>query len=342
VFENYHYRALTNQQVGIPQMDDLSERQQLDQQQTTGPPELAARVGAFIAASKAASTRKAYGTDWADFAAWCGWKGVAALPAAPASVAAYLSELADHGKKASTINRRAAAIRFAHRVAGLDSPTSSALVEATTAGIRRSIGTAQQGKAPAVTEEIRRMLATLPEGRKGVRDRALLLVGFAGAFRRSELVGLDREDVTFCPEGMVLTLRRSKTDQEGAGQRKGIPHGQAADTCPVRALRQWLEDAGIDSGPLFRTVNRWGQLGDRLSPIDVARAVKAAARAAGLDARHYSGHSLRAGLATAAAAAGVSERDIMRQTGHKSERMVRKYIRDGALFRDNAAGQVGL
>ncbi|MHB9027104.1 MAG: tyrosine-type recombinase/integrase, partial [Armatimonadota bacterium] len=294
----------------------MSEQQGLEQLSAAGLPDIAERVGAYIAASKAASTRRAYATDWRDFTEWCAWKGVPALPAAPATVAAYLSALADGGKKASTINRRAAAIRFAHKVAGYDSPTSSALVEATTAGIRRQIGTAQQGKAPAVTEDVRRMIATLPDTLRGTRDRALLLVGFAGAFRRSELVGLDLDDVTFCPEGMVVTLRRSKTDQEGEGQRKGIPCGTSEDTCPVRALQRWLEASGAmgsEPGPLFRAVNRWGGLGERLSPIDVARAVKKAARAAGLDARRYSGHSLRAGLATAAAAAGVRERDIMRQ-----------------------------
>lgn len=257
-------------------------------------------------------------------------------------MAAYLAHLADIGKKASTINRRTAAIRFAHRVAGYESPTGSMLVEATAAGIRRTIGTAQHGKAPAVTADILAMVATLPDTLKGQRDKALLLIGFAGAFRRSELVALQIADIEFCGDGVKLTVRRSKTDQEGEGTVKAIPYGKAPASCPVLALQAYLEAAAITTGTVFRAVNRHGRVGGALSGIDVARVVKRAAQAAGLDPARYSGHSLRAGLATSAAAAGVTERIIMQQTGHKSERMVRKYIREGNLFRENAAGAVGL
>jgi integrase len=177
----------------------------------------------------------------------------------------------------------------------------------------------------------------------GLRNRALLLVGFGGAFRRSELVGLDAADVRFVREGLVLTLRRSKTDQEAAGELKAIPYGERLESCPVRALQAWLEAAGITSGALFRPVTCWGRVAERqLSDQVVALVVKQRAVALGLDPRAYAGHSLRAGLATAAARAGVEERDIMRQTGHRSERMVRKYIREGQLFRNNASGRVGL
>ena len=241
------------------------------------------------------------------------------------------------------VQRRIAALAQLHQAAGEQDPTKAAAVKLTWQGIRRAKGVAQKGRAPAVTDTIRRMVAELPEGILGQRDWALLLLGFAGAFRRSELVALDREDVTFSREGAVVTVRRSKTDQEGAGQRKGIPYGSRPETCPVRALQDWIETAGITTGPLFRPLNRHGQvLPGRLSDKGVARVVKRYAEAAGMDPSHYAGHSLRAGLATSAAAAGISERAIMAQTGHRSERMVRRYIRDGSLFRENAAAGVGL
>jgi integrase len=187
------------------------------------------------------------------------------------------------------------------------------------------------------------MLATLPEGLLGTRDRALLLIGFAGAFRRSELVGLNVEDASFTGDGLVVTLPRSKTDQEGEGRKVGIPYGSNPATCPVRSLRAWIETAGITAGPLFRSVNRYGRVQPgRLSDKAVALIVKRYAQASGRDARTFSGHSLRVGLVTAAAMAGASERAIMNQTGHRSTVMVRRYIRDASLFRDNAAARAGL
>jgi integrase len=187
------------------------------------------------------------------------------------------------------------------------------------------------------------MLATLPDGLAGTRDRALLLTGFAGAFRRSELVGLDRADLEFNARGLVITLRRSKTDQEGHGRKVALPYGSTFETCPVRSMQAWLEESGITDGPLFRKINRHGQLHlARLCGSAVALTVKRSVRAAGLDPSKYSGHSLRSGFATAAAIAGASERAIMNQTGHQSSKMVRRYIRDGNLFRDNAAAKLGL
>lgn len=211
------------------------------------------------------------------------------------------------------------------------------------AGIRRTKGVAQQGKAPAVTADVRAMVAALPDTLLGLRDRAILLLGFAGAFRRSELVDLDREDLEIGSEGITATLRRSKTDQEGEGRKIGIPYGVRPETCPVRAILAWLDAAGIEDGPMFRSVNRHGQLQPgRLSDKAVALVVKRQAQACGLDPARYAGHSLRAGLATSAAAAGVQERTFMAQTGHRSEKMVRRYIREGSLFRENAAAAVGL
>jgi site-specific recombinase XerD len=296
----------------------------------------------YASQAKSANTRRAYQSDWIHFTAWCTAHGMAALPAAPTTVALYLTTLAQE-YKTSTLQRRLTTIAQAHRAASYESPTQAAPVRAVWKGIRRTRGTAQNGKSPAVTADIRAMVTTLPNGLLGIRDRVLLLLGFAGAFRRSELVALDVSDLTFTREGLTVALRRSKTDQEGAGTKKGIPYGSHAETCPIRALHAWLEAVSIVTGPLFRPVNRHGQLQPgRLSDKAVALVVKRAAERAGLDPDRYAGHSLRAGLVTAAAAAGVSERTIMAQTGHRSVQMVRRYIRDGSLFRENAAASVGL
>ena len=176
----------------------------------------------------------------------------------------------------------------------------------------------------------------------GLRDRALILLGFAGAFRRAEIVSLDVGDLGFNRDGLTVTLRRSKTDQQGQGRKIGIPYGSNPETCPVRTLQAWLEEGGVTEGPLFRSLNRHGALQGRLSPVGVARVVKKLAERAGLDPAKYAGHSLRAGHATSAAASGASERSIMNQTGHRSVQMVRRYIREGSLFRENSAGKLGL
>ena len=187
------------------------------------------------------------------------------------------------------------------------------------------------------------MLSAADPGLIGARDRALVLVGFAGAFRRSELASLDVEDLDFSRDGLTVTLRRSKTDQEGQGREVGIPYGSNPESCSVRVLQSWPELAGITDGPVFRPLTRHGQLKpSRLSGIDVARIVKKLAERAGLDAAKFAGRSLRAGHATSAAIAGASERSIMNQTGHRSVQMVRRYIRDGNLFLDNSVGKLGL
>ena len=292
--------------------------------------------------AKSQNTRRAYASDWDNFARWCHPYGFVPLPAKPETVALYLTALAD-ALKPSTLGRRLATISQVHQAAGHDTPTAAAPVRLVWAGIRRAKGTDQHGKAPAVTPELRRMVDTLEDSLIGVRDRALLLIGFAGAFRRSELVGLDVKDVHAGHDGLTVFIRKSKTDQEGQGRKVGIPYGSHPHTCPVRAYGAWLEKCGLVEGPLFRGVTRHGKLQpDRLSDRAVALIVKRAAEKAGLDPDKYAGHSLRAGLATSAAQAGVSERSIMAQTGHKSVVVARRYIRDGSLFRDNAAAQVGL
>ena len=303
----------------------------------------AERARGYADAAKAPNTLRAYRADWRDFAARCEAHALPPMPATPETVALYLSALAATGYRTSTLQRRLSAISQAHQLAGHESPTKSAGVRTVWAGIRRTHGSAQEGKAPALTADVAAMIGALPTTLIGTRDRALLLLGFAGAFRRSELVALDVRDLTTTREGLVVTLRRSKTDQEGQGRRLGIPYGANAATCPVRALHAWLKASGIATGPLFRSVDKHGRLGAaRLSDKAVALVVKRAAAAAGLDPARYAGHSLRAGLATSAAAAGISKRSIMDQTGHRSVTMVRKYIREGSLFRDNAAAKVGL
>ena len=234
-------------------------------------------------------------------------------------------------------------ISQAHKAADLPSPTTSSLVSRTHAGIRRTVGTAQNGKAPALVDDLKHMLEKLPSTRVGLRDRALLLLGFAGAFRRSELVSLDVGDLEFTRAGLIVTLRKSKTDQEGKSRRLGIPYGSSEQTCPVRSLQAWLESARIVEGAVFRSLDRFHRVQPgRLSDKAVALVVKRRAKAVGLDPARYAGHSLRAGLATSAAAAGASERVIMSQTGHRSADMVRRYIREGSLFQSNPAGMVGL
>jgi site-specific recombinase XerD len=187
------------------------------------------------------------------------------------------------------------------------------------------------------------MSVALPNDLRGLRDRALLLVGYAGGFRRSELAELRVEDLSETPEGVIATLRRSKTDPAGQGRPVALPYGSDPLTCPVRALRAWLERASITTGPLFRAIDQFGLVAEQgLSAASVALIVKRAAERAELDASDYAGHSLRAGLATQAAMNGASELSIMKQTGHRSLTTVRKYIRDGSLFRDNAATKLGL
>jgi site-specific recombinase XerD len=296
----------------------------------------------FARHSKAESTIRGYQSDWRDFCSWCDSHSLHPLPASPESVASYIAECASR-LKVGTIQRRLNAIAEAHKAMGMESPTSTGIVRNTLKGIRRMLGTATVQKAPTLIEEIRAMIEATDAGLIGARDRALILLGFAGAFRRSELVALNLIDLDFSRDGLAVTLRRSKTDQEGVGRKIGIPYGSNPDTCPVRAMQSWLEEAGVTDGFAFRPLSRHDKVQTRgLSPIDVARIVKKLAQRAGLDPANYAGHSLRAGHATSAAIAGASERSIMKQTGHRSVQMVRRYIRDGSLFRENSAGKLGL
>jgi site-specific recombinase XerD len=300
------------------------------------------QVREYIRASKSDNTLRGYQSDWRAFCAWTEARALIPLPAVPETVAAFIADSAAR-LKVGSVQRRLNAIAEAHKAVGLDSPTHHATVRNTMKGIRRTKGVAATQKTAALTADIRTMMDAADGGTIGARDRALIVLGFAGAFRRSELVGLNVDDCAFGKDGLTATLRRSKTDQTGAGRKIGIPYGSNPETCPVRTMQTWIETAAISDGPVFRSINRHGQVqAGRLSGIDVARVVKKLAQRAGLDAAKYAGHSLRAGHATSAAIAGASERSIMNQTGHRSVQMVRRYIRDGSLFRENSAGKLGL
>jgi site-specific recombinase XerD len=279
---------------------------------------------------------RAYRGDWQDFQRWCADRGRSHLPANAATVANYASFLADAGKKVPTIARKLAAIRFFHRGAGLDNPTDNAGVAAILKGIRRTVGTAARQKAPATVDVIHAMLARInADSLQGKRDRALLLLGFAGAFRRSELVAITVEDLAFSEEGVDVFLPKSKTDQEAKGQSVAILNGKALK--PADRLKEWLQAAEITSGPIFRRFNRGDRLtGETLTDQAVALIVKKYADAAGLDVASLSGHSLRAGFVTSAAENRASISRIMEVTRHRDPRTVETYVRRADRFKDHA------
>lgn len=296
----------------------------------------------YAEASRAPNTWRAYQSDLRHFAAWCAERGVEPLPAAATTVAAYLTDHAG-ALATSTLERRLYALSALHRAGSFASPADAPEVQAVWSGIKRTHRTVRTQKAPTLTKVIAAMVAELGERRIDVRDRALLLMGFAGAFRRSELVAFDVEDVTDTDDGLRLAVRRSKADQEGAGDAVGLPYGSNPATCPVRAWRAWLEVSGITEGAAFRAIDRHDRLSARRLTADaVATIVKRRAKAAGLDAPAFAGHSLRAGFATEAFGQGVPEFSVMRHGRWKSASSMRGYIREGSLWRDNAAAKLGL
>ena len=314
-----------------------------DQAALTTVATLSEKAYAYALASKADNTKRAYSADWQHFVTWCDRHGLPSLPAAPSTVANYLVELIDptepkdpkdpNGprkapRRASTIARHLTTISQAHKHAGHESPTTDKTVVSTWQGIKRTHGTHREGKAPTLAADVRRMVETLTTGAKSTRDKALLLLGFAGAFRRSELVALDVADLLFVREGLEVTIKRSKTDQEGQGTIKAIAYAPEAAVCPVRAVLDWLNTSQRKTGALFVDVNKAGRIGsDRLSDKAIARLVKDRAAAAGLDPTHYSGHSLRSGHVTTAYDAGADEGSISSVTGHKSVTVLRQYDR---------------
>jgi site-specific recombinase XerD len=261
-----------------------------------------------------------------------------ALPASPEGVCGFLADEASRGRRASTLGRRLAAIRYFHRAAGFETPTSDEKVKAVLSGIRRTIGSAPVRKKAATSDIVLGMVGGKGTSLRELRDRAILLFGFAGAFRRSKLVALNLEDIEWTAEGALVIIRRSKTDQEGLGRKVGIPRGEVA--CPVASLEAWLEAAGITEGAVFRRVlNRRDQrvADQRLAARNVASVVKAAAAQLGFDPATFGGHSLRSGLVTTAVRRGVNLMKVCDQTGHKSLEMLRVYTRDAELFAGNAA-----
>jgi integrase len=303
------------------------------------PSRILAAARDYVEAAKAPNTRRSYRAQWSTFSRWCDAHARAPLPAEPSTLALYLGERAQTGRKVATLGLALSAIRAAHRDAGHPDPAAVPEVRSIWEGIRRTHGTAQRRATPLTAASIRAVVASLPSGTpRGARDRALILLGFAGAFRRSELVALDLPDLTFDPvRGVIVTVRRSKTDQLSAGAIVAVPFASHTDLCAARALRAWIETARLTEGPVFRSVDRHHNIGARLDGRDVARIVKSSAARAGIEASCVSGHSLRAGLATTAALAGKSDRAIMAQGRWRSRTMLDRYVRTADAWRDNAA-----
>ena len=299
--------------------------------------ELIPTVNAYIEAALADRTRHEYRADLLRFLNWGG-----TLPASAEMVAGYLAAHAETHAMA-TLQRWLVSIGRAHTTQALSDPTKTEHVQTTFKGIRRRHGKPQRQVTPALRDDLAAMIRELDDSARSLRDRALLLLGFAGALRRSELVGLTLGDLAFSDAGLTITLRRSKTDQEGRGRQLGIPFARDTRLCPVLAVKDWLEHLKrcpplpSSSVPLFRAINKHGQINDKaLTGRSVALLIKERCLNAGLDPALYAGHSLRAGFCTAAALAGKPNWQIRKQSGHKTDVMLNRYIRDGRLFADNA------
>ncbi len=292
----------------------------------------------FAALADAKNTQLAYLSDWKHFLSWCKKRNKSPLPAEPDDIAIYLRYCAETLKlNMSTVKRRTASLTVAHKRNGFQSPCSEWVVKNTMKRLRRELGTPARGKEPILVKDLIAMVEHCPPTLTGLRDKAVLLIGFAGAFRRSELAGLDVEDLTSSDEGLVILIRKSKTDQEREGRKVAIPFGQNPLTCPVKALIDWLDAANIKTGPLLRSMTKFDRpRTTRMSDRTVADIVKKYCSLIGKRTANFSGHSLRAGLATSAAMAGASEASIQKQTGHANLNVLRRYIREAEMFRDNA------
>jgi integrase len=290
----------------------------------------------YLRASRSPNTLRAYESDLDVWHQWCLARGSRAFPADPLTVAAFLADQAVTVAP-GTLSRRLSALRWAHEQQGLTTPTTHPQVRGVLAGIKRSRSAEPRQVRPIYLDDLRAMLKGV-DGKKGMRDRALLTAGWWGAFRRSELAALRADDVTEAPEGLIVRLRKSKTDQEGRGRRVPLAyaHGDSL-VCPVRALRDWTRDAGIDSGPLLRQVDRWGNIRQRrLSGEAIAAVVKERAEVIGIDPATVSGHSLRSGFVSECDRRGVPDSAVMRTTGHRTVAMLEVYNRPRAPF-DGAA-----
>ena len=304
-----------------------------------------ARSQAYQSAADASSTLRAYKTDLANFKAWCVERNIEPMPSTPDIVGAYLAD-AGRGYALSTLRRRVAAIARAHRIAKQPLDTQHPAIRETLRGIGRTHGEPPRRSAALTTADIKQLLKVCGNDMAGVRDQALFLVCFSGALRRSELVGLDVEHVTWTEEGLTLLITRSKTDKEGAGAEIGIPSGSSSKTCPVEVLRRWLNQAEIVSGPIFRKVDRWGAVhAGRLDPDAVRQILKKRAAAAGLSGTIWepiTPHGMRAGFVTTAYRNGVPDEEIMGHTRHRSLTTMRGYVRRAKLNTASPAGKLGL
>ena len=298
-----------------------------------------------LQSSKANNTVRAYKSDFNDFGLFCAQNGFKSLPTEPKIVSLYLTHLSTRDIKMSTLKRRLVSIGVIHKLKGHYLDTKHPIIIENMMGIKRRKGSAQKGKKPLLINNLKLIINVIDEYNnediKKFRDRSIILIGFSGGFRRNEIVSLDYDDLDFVTEGLKINLKRSKTDQFGEGSVKGLPYFDNSVYCPVLSLKNWIEISNIDSGPLFRRFSKGSKLSNnRLTDQTVALLIKKYLQVAGIDNRNYSGHSLRSGFATTAAESGAEERSIMAMTGHKSTEMVRRYIKEANLFKNNALDKV--
>jgi site-specific recombinase XerD len=295
--------------------------------------------------SKANNTIRAYKSDFNDFGLFCAQNGFKSLPSEPKIVSLYLTYLSTKEVKMSTLKRRLVSIGVIHKLKGHYLDTKHPSIIENIMGIKRRKGSIQKGKKPLLINNLKIIINTIDkendEKIKKLRDRSIILIGFSGGFRRNEIVSLDYDDLDFVEEGLKISLKRSKTDQFGQGSVKGLPYFENSQYCPVVSIRNWIEISKINSGALFRRFNKGSKLSDnRLSDQTVALLIKNYLKIAGIESRNYSAHSLRSGFATSAAESGAEERSIMAMTGHKSTEMVRRYIKEANLFKNNALNKI--
>ena len=297
--------------------------------------------------SKSVNTVRAYKSDFNDFGLFCVQSGFKALPTEPKIVSLYLTYLSTKNVKLSTIKRRLVSIGVIHRMKGQYLDTKHPIIVENLMGIKRRKGTIQKGKKPILINNLKKLIDVIDEEKiediNKLRDKSILLIGFAGGFRRNEIVSLDKEDLEFVFEGLKITVKRSKTDQFGEGLTKGIPYFENIAYCPVTILQKWINISKITKGPLFRKISKGSRLlENRLTDQTVALIIKKYLNKSGIDSSNYSGHSLRSGFATSAAESGAEERSIMAVTGHKTTQMVRRYIQEANLFKNNALNKIKL
>jgi site-specific recombinase XerD len=295
--------------------------------------------------SKANNTVRAYKSDFNDFGLFCAQNGFKSLPSEPKIVSLYLTHLSTKDAKISTLKRRLVSIGVIHKLKGHYLDTKHPSIIENIMGIKRRKGSIQKGKKPILISTLKTIINVIDEQKieeiKKLRDRSIILVGFSGGFRRNEIVSLDHDDLDFVPEGLKINLRRSKTDQFGEGSVKALPYFDNSQYCPVVSLKKWIKMSNISSGALFRRFTKGLNLSEnRLTDQTVALLVKRYLNLTGIDSKNYSGHSLRSGFATSAAESGAEERSIMAMTGHKSTEMVRRYIKEANLFKNNALNKI--